>query len=266
MFNTIALNLAALFALVPVALLPLRRSGGRDNIYWGALALAILGPLAWAFGQLGHGWQTNLSADLWVGVACSMAVFGVIAVFHRQAWRLTPLLVPYMLVLGAMASLFYYAPGQPLSVPLPAAWVDLHILVSMVTLAFLTVAAAAALASFLQARALKIKRPSRLTRLLPPVIDSERLFERLLILSELILGVGVASGLAMKHAETGSAFSFDHKTLFSLIAFVIIGLLLIGRRVCGVRGQMAARVVLVAYTFVVLGYFGVKFVHQVLLT
>ena len=68
-----------------------------------------------------------------------------------------------------------------------------------------------------------------------------------------------------KHAETGDAFSFDHKTLFSLLAFTIIGLLLIGRRVCGVRGQIAARMVLLAYLLVVLGFFGVKFVHQVVL-
>ena len=74
----------------------------------------------------------------------------------------------------------------------------------MATLAFLTVAATAALASFLQARALKIKRPTRLSRFLPAVTESERLFERLLILSELILGLGVASGLAMKWADTGS--------------------------------------------------------------
>lgn len=266
MWNVIAWNLAALLALIPVALLPLRRNAGRDLPYWVGLLLAILVPLAWAMAQVSDGWQTNLSADLWVGIAGSMAVFGVVALINRQAWRLTPLLVPYLILLGMMAALFAFAPAEPLKETVPPAWLDLHILVSMVTLAFLTVAATAALASFLQARALKIKRPTRLSRFLPAVTESERLFERLLILSELILAVGVASGMAMKRADTGSAFTFDHKSLFSLIAFAIIGLLLVGRRVCGVRGQIAARVVLMAYTFVVLGYFGMKFVHQVLLS
>lgn len=266
MWNIIAWNLAALFALVPVALLPLRRNAGRDSLYWAGLSLAIVVPLGWALEQLSDGWQTNLSVDLWVGIGGSMAVFGLISVINRHAWRLTPLLVPYMILLGMLAALFAFAPASPLMDSIPEAWLDLHILVSMSTLACLTVAATAALASFLQARALKIKRPTRLSRFLPAVTDSERLFERLLIVSELILAVGVASGLAMKKVGTGSVFSFDHKTLFSLIAFVSIGLLLVGRRVCGVRGQMAARVVLMAYTFVVLGYFGVKFVHQVLLS
>jgi ABC-type uncharacterized transport system permease subunit len=266
MLNVIAWNLAALLALVPVALLPLRRDAGRNMSFWAGLVLAIAVPLAWALGQQSGGWHTNLSADLWAGIAGSMAVFGVIAVINRHAWRLTPLLVPYLILLGILAALFAFVPAEPLRDNVPTAWLDLHILVSMVTLAFLTVAAAAALASFLQARALKIKRPTRLSRFLPAVTESERLFERLLILSELILTVGVASGMAMKRVDTGSAFTFDHKSLFSLIAFVAIGLLLVGRRVCGVRGQIAARVVLLAYSFVVLGYFGMKFVHQVLLS
>jgi ABC-type uncharacterized transport system permease subunit len=267
MLYVIVCNLAALIALVPVALLPLRRNAGRDLLYWAGLGLAVLGPLAWALGQLRGGWQTSLSADLWAGIAGSMAVFAAITVINRQAWRLTPLLVPYLILLGLLAALFAFVPSpEPLKENVPAAWLDLHILVSMVTLAFMTVAATAALASFLQARALKIKRPTRLSRFLPAVTESERLFERLLIVSELILALGVASGMAMKRVDTGSAFSFDHKSLFSLIAFVTIGLLLIGRRVCGVRGQIAARVVLLAYSFVVLGYFGMKFVHQVLLS
>lgn len=265
MLNVIVSNVAALLALVPVALLPLRRAAGRDALYWGGLFLAVAGPLAWALGQQSNGWQTNLSADLWAGIAGSMAVFGIVAVISRHAWRLTPLMVPYMIVLGLFAAMFSFVPGEPLKDTMPPGWLDLHILVSMVTLAFLTVAAAAALASFLQARALKIKRPTRLSRFLPAVTDSERLFERLLIYAEVILAFGVASGLAMKRLETGSAFTFDHKSLFSVIAFVTIALLLVGRRVCGVRGQIAARVVLVAYSFVVLGFFGVKFVHQVVL-
>ena len=148
----------------------------------------------------------------------------------------------------------------------PSAWVDLHILVSVTTLGLLTLAAAAALASFIQARALKNKSQNRLSRQLPSVSDSERLYEGLLILSELVLTIGVASGMATEFAETGRLLVFDHKTLFSLLAFVLIGALIAGRRWGGVRGQLAVRLLLVAYSFVLLGYFGVKFVKQVLLS
>lgn len=264
MYNSLALNLAALAALVPAALLPLRRGGGRDALFWGLLALAVAGPLLWTVVQLADSWNASLSADLWVGIAASMVLFAATSAVSRQAWRLTPLLVPYLLLLGLLASLFR-SPERALSGSAPSAWVDLHILVSVITLGLLTVAAVAALAGFLQARALKLKRPNGLTRMLPPVADSERLSDRLLALSELVLGLGLVSGMATQYLETGSLLKFDHKILFSLLAFAIIGLLLVGRRVCGVRGQIAARIVLLAYLLLILGYFGVKFVHQVLL-
>ena len=72
--------------------------------------------------------------------------------------------------------------------------------------------------------------------------------------------------MATEFSETGRLLVFDHKTLFSLLAFFMIGALIAGRRWGGVRGQVAVRLLLVAYSFVLLGYFGVKFVKQVLLS
>jgi ABC-type uncharacterized transport system permease subunit len=266
MMVSLAFNLAAVASMLPAALLPLRRSIARDVAFWALLGLAVAGPVLWAAWQLTDSWRTNLSADLWVGIAASQVLFAVVCSVHRQAWRLTPLLMPYLILLGLFACLFASAPGQPMAETAPSGWLDSHILLSVATLGLLTVAASAAVATFLQAAALKNKRPNRLTRMLPAVNDSERLFERLLLLSEAILGLGVLTGMATQFAESGSLLSLTHKTLLSLLAFAIIGALLIGRRVCGVRGQLAVRVVLVAYTLVILGYFGVKFVKQVLLS
>ena len=258
-------NLAALAALLPATLLPLRRNATRDRLFWTLIGLAVAGPVAWTLAQLSGAWRTNLSTDLWAGVSASLVVFAAVALVNRQAWRVAPLLMPYLFALGALASLFATVPAPPMSGAVPAAWVDLHIILSILTLGLLTVAASAALASFLQARALKTKQANRLTRLLPAVIDSEWLFERLLIVSEIILASGVATGMATQYDESGVVLRFDHKSILTLSAFAVIGMLLIGRRVCGVRGQMAARVVLSAYMLVILGYFGVKFVRQVLL-
>ncbi|HIJ39385.1 MAG TPA: cytochrome c biogenesis protein CcsA [Rhodospirillaceae bacterium] len=266
MLNPIVFNLAALASLAPAALLPFRRGCERDLRYWSLLGLAVAGPVIWAAAQINSAWQTNLSTDLWVGIAASLILFTGLSVFHRQAWRLTPLLVPYLMILGLLACLFGQASGQPLSNLAPPGWIDMHILTAIATLALLTVTASAALASFLQAQALKSKRPNNLTRMLPAVTDSERLFEHLLLLTECVLALGIGSGMATQYAESGRLLAFDHKTLFSLLTVLIIGLLLVGRRVCGVRGQIAARTVLVAYLFLLIGYFGVKFVRQVLLS
>ncbi len=255
--------LVALAALIPAAMLAFRRQGGRDSLFWAAQAIAFLGPAALTARLVANGWNTALSADLWIMIAVTMLLYAVVSALDRAAWRLSPLLLPYLVLLGVIA-LACSRPGTP-DQAISTAWLDLHIVVSVATIGLLTLAAVSALGSFLQARALKLKKPNRLTRILPPVADSERLSERLLALSELVLGGGAVTGMATQYLESGSLLKLDHKILFTLLAFVVIGLLLVGRRVCGVRGQIAARVILLSYLLVILGYFGVKFVHQVLL-
>jgi ABC-type uncharacterized transport system permease subunit len=58
---------------------------------------------------------------------------------------------------------------------------------------------------------------------------------------------------------------FSHKTLLSILAFAVIGLLLILHQRTGLRGQRAGRLILVAYLLLTLAYPGVKFVTDVLM-
>jgi ABC-type uncharacterized transport system permease subunit len=261
----LVLNIVAVVAPLPAAVLALRAGG------WGpavrvCLALAALGPAIWAAALLSGHWQTGLSATLWVSIAATALLFGGLAVSSNRNWRLAALLMPFLSALGLLASLVrgVEAPA-PLAGQVPAAWLDLHIVVSVLTYALLTLAAVASLATFLQERALKRKAPTQLTRNLPSVAESEVLAGRLLLASETVLGLGLATGMAAQYFESGALLVISHKTLLSLLVFALIGLLLIGHRVCGVRGRMAARVVLLAYLLLTLAYPGVKFVTQVLL-
>jgi ABC-type uncharacterized transport system permease subunit len=265
--SSLALNIFALVALIPAALVALRPGAGRDAAILASLALAVAGPALWSLSLMSEVWQTSLSAALWVSIAVSTAVFAALAVSTGQSWRLAPLLMPFLTVLGLLASLVRWVEdARPLTGAAPAAWLDLHIIVSVLTYSLLTLAAVASLAAFLQERSLKRKSPNRLTRMLPSVIDGELLAGRLLLASELVLGLGLMTGMATQYFETGALLVVQHKTLLSLLAFALIGLLLIGHRVCGVRGRMAARVVLVSYLLLTLAYPGVKFVTQVLLS
>ena len=96
------------------------------------------------------------------------------------------------------------------------------------TYGLLTIAAVAGFAVFLQERALKAKRPTALTRLLPPMAASETLELRLLAAAEAVLALGLLSGMAAEHFLGGRLLPLDHKTLFSLAAFVVIGALAAG--------------------------------------
>lgn len=265
--SSLVLNIVALLALLPAALVALRAGEGRSAQFRLCLALAVAGPALWGYSQMSAQWLTSLSAALWVSIAATAALFAVLAHATAQGWRLAPLLMPFLAALGLLASLVQWVEAAPpLSGQVPAAWLDLHIVVSVLTYALLTLAAVASLATFLQERALKHKAPTQLTRMLPSVADGETLAGRLLLASEAVLGLGLATGMATQYFETGAVLVLSHKTLLSLLAFVLIGLLLVGHRVCGVRGRVAARVVLLAYLLLTLAYPGVKFVTQVLVT
>jgi len=147
----------------------------------------------------------------------------------------------------------------------PAGWLYAHIVFGIATYALLTIGAVAGLAVFLQERALKAKRPTSLTRLLPAVAESEALELGLLAAAEGVLALGLLSGMAEEHFLGSALLPFDHKTLLSLAAFLVLGGLLLARGIYGLRGRRVARLALLAYLLLALAYPGVKFVTDVLM-
>jgi len=266
MVDTLVFHLAAVACLLPAALLPLTRFI-TPAAQGAATVMAAMGPTAWVTLQLFEGWHTGFSATLWVIVAVSGLLFFLVTMVNRHAWRLSPLLMPYLALLGLAAMV--WAQGDDAVLPLrgstPPVWLVFHILVSVITYGLLTVAAVGALGAFLQERALKRKRPTCLTRLLPPVAESERLYVALLTGSEIVLGLGLLSGMAVEYLKAGVFLVLDHKTVLSMVTFVVIGALLGAHRGLGVRGRLAARTLLLAYLLLTLAFPGVKFIGDVLL-
>lgn len=260
----LVLNLSALIALLP-ACFAVQRAPARDALFWSTLALAVVVPALTVLGLMEGAWRTGIGAALWLTVAACLALFAALAIASRTAARLAPILLPYLAALGALATAF----GQPVEASFapaaPAAWVVLHIALSIATYALLTIAAAAGLGVLVQERALKARQPTPLSRLLPPAADGDRLQWRLLVASFVVLGLGVASGMATGHFDRGRLLWLDHKTLLSLLTFVLVIGLLIAHRRSGLRGRRAARLVLLAYILLSLAYLGVKFVTDVLI-
>ncbi len=264
MVDTLVFHLAAVACLLPAALLPLTRAIA-PLAQSMATVLAAMGPTAWVTLQLSEGWHTGFSATLWVIIAVSSLLFFLVTMYSRHAWRLSPLIMPYLALLGLAATVWAQESSAVLAMHAgqPPVWLVFHILVSVITYGLLTVAAVAALGAALQERALKRKQPTRLTRLLPSVAESERLSVRLLVLSEGVLGLGLISGMVVEYFQTGALLMLDHKTALSLLSFVVIGGLLAAHRWMGVRGRLAARTLLTAYLLLTLAFPGIKFISDV---
>ncbi|MBZ0145025.1 MAG: cytochrome c biogenesis protein CcsA, partial [Rhodocyclaceae bacterium] len=62
------------------------------------------------------------------------------------------------------------------------------------------------------------------------------------------------------------ALEFNHKTLFSILSWLIFAVLLTGRYVWGWRGRKALRWTLAGFATLLLAYIGSRFVLEVLLS
>ncbi|MBL4614589.1 MAG: cytochrome c biogenesis protein CcsA [Magnetovibrio sp.] len=263
-------SLIAIFTLLPAALVVHRPEAKDDHAHWAAIVLGVMGTGIWALAQASGapasgGWQAGLSAALWVTVAVTMALYAMLSWSVKEAWRLTPLVAPYMMAIGFLALIWSNAAHPGLQTEALDGWIILHIGVSVVTYGLVTIAAVAALAAFMQERALKSKRPTKLTHKLPSVADCEFLTVRLLGWGEAILGLGLVTGMAAEYQAIGKLLTFDHKTVLSILAFGVIGALLYAHHKTGMRGRKAARIVLLAYLLLTLGYLGVKVATDVFL-
>ena len=265
MENTTLYTISTLLSLVPAAFVACRPNSARDSVFWFSTAVAVAGPSAWSVILLSGEWRTGLSSSLWVTIAACMVLYSILAAATREAWRLAPLLIPYLILMVIIAAILSQEPERLLSAQVPLAWIEAHILFSVLTYAVLTVAAVAGVAVFLQERAMKNRQPTKVTALLPSVAAAEIMQVRLLIATEIILGLGITTGMTSQFLETGILLEFSHKTLFSTIAFIVIGALLLIHFRTGMRGRRASRYALIAYLMVTLGYPGVKFVTDVVI-
>ena len=259
------LPLAALISLVPATLAPFRRSAERDSVFWLAWIVAVTGTALWVFVRQSSGWGTGLSTALWLTIFTCLVLYGCVCLLNQDAWRLSPLLLPYLLVLGVMATIWSQVPEKPLVGGAPLAWIGTHIFVSVATYGLVTLAAVAALAAAVQHRAIRSKKRNRFSSILPAVSSSERLLVQLLTTSEIVLAMGLLTGMTALYFKSGQIMAFDHKSALALSVFVILAILLLLHFKSGVRGKAATQLVLLAYLLLTLGYPGVKFVTDIIL-
>ena len=122
--------------------------------------------------------------------------------------------MPYLFILGIVATVFSDVVDQPLVHNTHVVWMTTHIFVSVTTYALITLAAVSALAASIQSRALKLKKRTMLSKLLPSVTSSEKLVLQLLFAGEFVLASGLLTGMASQYLNVGKLLIFDHKTIF----------------------------------------------------
>lgn len=263
------LAIAALLALVPLGAAAWRGLDARGLVFWPALLVALAGTAALLGIVARRGLPTGFADALWLSVAACLAVYAVVAALSREGRRLAIFLVPFLLASGLIGTVWLdgEAPDarRVLRPEVASIWVAIHVGASLATYALVTLAAGAGLAILVQERAIKRKEKGALSGRLPSVAACESLELWLLIAAAVVLGAGIATGMAWSYLGGGSLLPVDHKSVLAVLAFGVILAVLALHRLTGLRGRSAARWVLGASLAMILAYPGVKFVTEVLL-
>jgi len=165
-----------------------------------------------------------------------------------------------LLLLSAATSLLLGASGDA------TAGVDLdwqvraHILVALLSYGLLTVGAIVAVFALIQERRLQSVRITPMNLLFAPLETTEKL----------LIGVAAAgfAGLTLAIASGSSFISnlveqhLAHKFGLSLLAWVIFGVLLVGRFFAGWRGKRAVKLYLWGFATLCLAYFGSRLILE----
>lgn len=145
----------------------------------------------------------------------------------------------------------------------PSSGLEVHILVSIIAYSLLSIAALQAILLYIQDAYLHNKHPVGFVRALPPLETMERLLFRMIATGFLVLSISLLSGFIF--LEDIFAQHLVHKTVLSIGAWLLFGILLWGRWRFGWRGRIAIRWTLTGFALLLLAYFGSKFVIEVIL-
>ncbi len=135
-----------------------------------------------------------------------------------------------------------------------------HIILSVLAYSVLCIAAIQALLVQIQNNNLKKRNSTILLRNLPPLLTMEKLLFEMLWSGTLLLAMAIMAGFIF--VEDLFAQHLVHKSLLSLIALAIFSTLLAGRQLYGWRGLLASKWTLWGFGFLLVGFFGSKFVLE----
>lgn len=138
-----------------------------------------------------------------------------------------------------------------------------HVILSLLAYSLLTIASVQALILAYQNHKLRQKQLQTRAGFLPPLMTMESLLFEFIWVGVVLLTLSILSGFWF--LDDMFAQHLVHKTVFAIIAWCIYVTLLIGRVAYGWRGYKAIRWTLVGFLFLMLAYFGSKFVLEVLL-
>lgn len=203
---------------------------------------------------LNHSFVNSFSLVSWLVVLLYLT-----AEFRKPVETLGILIFP-IAAMAVFLQLFWphKSPGAGLSFEL-----QVHILLSLLAYGLLAIAACQSVLLLIQTHYLKNKQPGGFIRSLPPLQSMETLLFQMIKIGFVILSFALLSGFIF--LDDIFAQHLVHKTVLSIIAWLLFAILLWGRGYFGWRGKKAMHLTLGGFAFLMLAYFGSKMVLEIFL-
>ncbi|WP_372014991.1 cytochrome C assembly family protein [Pseudoxanthomonas sp. 10H] len=256
--------LIAVTAYLAAALLLLRavaRKEAAPSRAW--LLPALAGVLLHGGYHLGVAWRTPGGPDMHFFSALSLVSLGMAAMttLVGARGRMAALgVIAFPLAAALLAT--YHAHGHAASATLD--WrLQLHAWLALLAYATLAIAALLAVMLWLQERALRRREFHAWLRVLPPLTELELLLFRTIAVGFALLTLTLLTGVLF--VEDFLSQHLVHKTVLSLLSWLVFGGLLLGRWRYGWRGIRAVHWTLTAMALLLLSFFGSKFVLELVL-
>lgn len=265
MTHDFPLILAAVLYMVSAALLFQsigKRSQALQNAsFW----LAAAGGLSHAAAQYSH-WFGGVDPE--VGVApllslCALVIILLLIASSMKERRFFAAGLVALPIAAAVTLLELFLPHQPFTLSDPSIGVKIHLVSSILAFGLLSIAGVYAFFVFLIDHFLRRHHFSPMMRTLPPLEVLEHLLFTLIGVGFLMLTFSLLSGIIF--INDIFAQHLVHKTILSILTWLVFGVLLFGRWRYGWRGSLAVRMTLVGVVLLVLSYFGTKLVLEVIL-
>lgn len=257
---------AAAFCYAVCAFLPARRPAVLAAATAAAWILhgAGLWPDMLAHDTIRLGFAVMLSAAMWISVAVYWIENRNLALDGLRA-----LVLPSAAIAAILPAIF---PGSVFSLEGKSPLFSWHIAIAILAYSTLTIAAFHAVLMALQESRLHTRGDAArggwfaaAVDRLPPLLTMEKLLFRMIGLGFFLLTLTMMSGIVFSEELFGTPWQWTHKTVFTILSWLLFGALLAGRRWRGWRGKTALRLILTGFATLLLAYVGTRFVFEVIL-
>jgi len=262
MYHNTSILLAIVFYLLATVFLFI--SITRNQATWRntSIAFCFAGVALHALAQTQH-WYSLATPDVSLPnllSLCSLVIVLMLCstVFNRNSlYDASLVALPLALIILVFELLI---PTRSILLDHASSGTRIHVFSSITAFGLLTIAGVYAFFAAVIDYFLRRHHLNPLVRTLPPLETLERLLFRLLALGFILLTVSLLTGLAF--VSDLFAQHLAHKTILSILAWLVFGSLLWGRWRYGWRGRHAVRMTLIGIALLLLAYFGSKVVLE----